>query len=105
MADQHSPLPWRLIVGEIVDADSRILAGAVIDDEPVIVPGMVDREFIVRAVNSHYDLLAALKRLRHGDADCWCDFALGNPMYRVHSAKCAAAKAAIAKAEGVTAHV
>lgn len=45
-------------------------------------------------------LKAALTTLQHGDAKCWCDFAIGNPMYPAHSAKCLTAKAALALAEG-----
>lgn len=61
---RHSPLPWRVEMGETfggaVVADSIIDAngGEVVN---VWLSSDADAEFTVRAVNAHHELLAALK--------------------------------------------
>ena len=59
MAEKYSPLPWRVkdSDGYAVIKDGRGECVTFIDAGPE----MADAEFIVRAVNNHAELLAALK--------------------------------------------
>ncbi len=98
----HSPLPWKLI--ESVDLDNRIRDAT---DYWICDVGYSHNEtdtanaaFIVRACNSHADLLEALKRLIEADDsipfDVWSEEA------RYHNLKSAFthARKAIEKAGG-----
>lgn len=71
---KHSPLPWRehpqIPYGWIVDSNNERVANWV---------GPADLDLIVRAVNSHADLVAACKAAldRHsyqGTGEPWSDF-------------------------------
>jgi len=73
----HSPLPWRFstddpmdgTIGQIESHDDWSVA-AVFNDVREL-PAKANAEFIVRAVNSHDALLAALKALIAGDPHEW----------------------------------
>ena len=107
MASEHSPLPWRTVPSwnDIYAADGRSIAD---------VDGSANAEFIVRCVNSHDDLLAALKWLAgdmdraggdgYGMPECpWCraqDSRDGDDKWHQHDCELLAARAAIKKAEG-----
>ncbi len=90
----HSPLPWKLDVWTIENtgAYASIVAGDVefgrIDNGDAEAMSRADAELIVRAVNSHADMLAALKAVIHNN-----DSILTIEVYD-------AVAAAIAKAEG-----
>ena len=112
----HTPGPWSVRFGEQAGYDCMFWSYDVISANGLRTASLggdaygqpaCDAKFRcseaaanARLIAAAPDLLAALKALSHGDADCWCDFAIGNPMYPTHSTKCVAAKAAIAKAEG-----
>lgn len=86
-AVQHTPTPWAVVGGEI-GKQSTILCGNGIRIQNVA-PVLADK--IVTAVNSHADLLSALKGLKESyDAG-----------YRPSIAKFEAMDKAIAKAEAV----
>ena len=92
MNAKHSPLPWRLI--ENSAGGATLVRGngdwrAHAQSHLQIVP-REDAEFIVRAVNAHEELLAALKQAI--DVHCGQDACTS----KVH----AIWRAAIAKAEG-----
>lgn len=108
MSVAHSPLPWRVdpsanrggsgthcgITCE--DGEGVFVADIYADCEQL--PDAVaeaNAEFIVRACNSHHDLIAALKSLRFGN--CWC---VQDPeLVGQHSELCKRVDAALAKAE------
>lgn len=84
----HAPLPWHQGPYYKTDIESR--GGRVAECRPFTQRGAGDAEFIVRAANSHYQMLAVLKLL-------WLDAqesAWWSPEYS------ARVEAAIAKAEG-----
>lgn len=94
MEVKHTPLPWKAEEGAargawIMGADECWSALACGDDDRTAI---ANTGFIVRACNSHYDLLVALKDCRNAmyadnPADGWAEII-------------SAADAAIAKAEG-----
>lgn len=106
---QHSPLPWRVdtpndpdgdrvygianrdwIVADIYQCDDTPLAEDVAE---------ANAEFIVRACNSHADLLAALK-IAVDVAESWIESELrGTSKYNAEMAKLEPCWTAIAKAE------
>ena len=51
---EHTPLPWKLKNCKIYDG---------LDDEIIDTEFSSDAEFVVRAVNSHYEMLNALKHV------------------------------------------
>ena len=83
---QHTPTPWRAIgpsgaplhdPGDyaIVDADEAIIAEAFLQvAKDTMHPAAANAAFIVKAVNSHDDLLEALKEVTH-----WADSVIGEP--------------------------
>lgn len=99
---KHTPLPWKAEAGEgrgarIVGADEKWSALPCGDTDETVI---ANKAFIVRACNSHYELLDALRRIAaHTDADdeesYRCDDREGC-LDTVH----AIAIAAISKAEG-----
>lgn len=98
----HRPLPWTLDKGkrisELWDADGSHVAEGL---------WLADAEFVIRACNNYYDLLAALKALL-ADIDSGLlvrditrDGEPGWAMHMLHFVqRMQAAQAAIAKAEG-----
>ena len=73
MKAEHSPIPWKTQKGESNFNDENrcrsISAGnhlicEIWDDEPQFGTGRANAEFIVRAVNCHNELVAALGRAR-----------------------------------------
>jgi hypothetical protein len=46
----------------------------------------------------------ALRGLKRG-GDCWCEVAIGNPMYSRHTEACDKARAALSGVEHLTAHL
>ena len=110
MASEHSPLPW--VVGRPdVDGDARYSYG-IRDREDWVLADVLttcaysdaagrelaeaNAEFIVRCVNSHHDLLEALK---HCERFCPCGARPESPHSHHHVSGCPV-EAAIAKAEG-----
>lgn len=101
---QHSPLPWRvdgckgsIYQFDIVGPNGEDLAYANESDgadEPSVYPAQANADFIVRACNSHDELLAALKAYRASCRKEW-----GAPTVQCECAQCQAADAAIANAE------
>ena len=61
--DAHTKLPWKVIKCE--QKEYRCIAFSAKRDEPYTTSPLepADAEFIVRACNSHYELLAACQRL------------------------------------------
>lgn len=103
---EHSPLPWRVDVClendvtyiRFADSPSEhwaIAAQPIYDDNG-------NAAFIVTAVNSHEDLLYALKAFGQydGPGQPLCYDACHEFRYKAHTPKCQAARAAVAKAEG-----
>jgi hypothetical protein len=93
----HSPLPWRVEVHPANDVTYILARDASFEQglsEGFVQPiygGGVNAEFIVRAVNAHEELLAALKAARGMGCDS-CD--------EWRCAICRQIDAAIATAEG-----
>lgn len=73
--DRASPKPWTWFRGELQDANGReVVQGRVWDAHENLLHGFVncseaDGELIVRAVNHHDELVAALDGLCDADAD------------------------------------
>ena len=65
---EHTPIPW-MRNGETmngwrrIDGSSERVGIDFLNHPAAIVPDETDADFVVRAVNSHADLLAALERL------------------------------------------
>lgn len=111
---RHTPGPW--VVGDeswegdgaggiVVEAQDGLMVALVYcptdrgEPENATPTDRANAEFIVRAVNSHADLLAALEALmeiQDCTGDCWCVEA-GNP----GTCEACRARAAITKARGV----
>lgn len=94
---KHSPLPWVIgtaVPDTVFDADHRGVASCarLLNDE-------ANAALIVRAVNSHADLLAALEWAMGTIQPPIHDGENGNPLSS-YGAEYAAARAAIAKAKG-----
>jgi len=104
---EHTPTPWHrsLILGRhhIIDPAGIVIATQSEDNYRCC--GLDDMAFIVRAVNSHSALLAALKAVewvRHGceyETNSWCP-QCERTEHNGHAPDCLLAKA-IAQAEGV----
>lgn len=72
MADQRSPLPWRVVTEDVLGGTHEEVVGiagadGLVIDDPFIPEA--DAHFVVRCVNSHDDLLAALKEAENALAD------------------------------------
>jgi hypothetical protein len=89
---KHTPLPWRQagVAFEIKDATGETVGFTV---EPV------DAALIVRAVNAHADLLAALENLKREYESLWSE-ATDDQHGRPNAPAYKRAKAALAKARG-----
>ena len=94
--NNFAPTPWKLAVYlnaiDVVDANGDLVA--FITDRDIAGEGLppANAEFVVRACNSHYDLLVALEAMVERAIPCakhWKD-----------DASIVAAHAAIAKAKG-----
>jgi hypothetical protein len=116
----HTPGPWRVkgvdrFDAEIIAADGTHVVcfghdydegGSICAAYPPMETGQtewekgVDAECMANArlLAAAPESLAALKGLRYVGV-CWCEFAIGNPMYRDHSELCKQIAALVAKVE------
>lgn len=100
---QHTPLPWRtntIIEGRAIAIEAgrnthicQVAKDALLSHDET----NANAAFIVRACNSHYELLGALKDIRSRFASC---IAQGNGEIAGDKEALARADSAIAKAEG-----
>lgn len=103
MAASHTPLPWTVDAwGSVTFAGARPTqtlllngVGTSCSPGPSMDEAKANRDLMVRAVNCHYELLAALIMVRDADNDCHADGLQTIP--QIARAKI---DAAIAKAEG-----
>jgi hypothetical protein len=115
MTTQHTPGPWRIEPPEPTHFHYRIFGrrnperGGENAHFVAHVSGDADAAFIVRAVNSHHDLLAALEAATAWLEDLVCEKAINGDSAAqaiwedgVFTADLDAARAAIAAAKGET---
>jgi hypothetical protein len=101
----HTPLPWRLRMNDSGMCNGVAVSATVLPPEPFTGPYIAEvgssranAEFIVRACNSHEELLAALKALT---VACVSADSIEELPPEIDGSLIDAARAAIAKAEGL----
>jgi hypothetical protein len=93
----HTPGPWKINPASGVQIVSE-LETLVICTTPgdLLQPAAARNAHLIAAAPEMYE---ALKKLRLV-GECWCQKAIGNPMYLDHSELCKEVSAVLAKAEG-----
>jgi len=104
-AQKHSPLPWH--VGPFYKSDIESQSGRIAECVSLKTPrAEANAEFIVRACNSHHELLAALKlacaAIEPPADDMRCHKGLCSPAQCARCSRAAKIHAALAKAEEAT---
>jgi hypothetical protein len=97
----HTPTPWHSPgLLEIHDEQHRVIADCVGDEEVSPDECAANADFIVRAVNSHAELLTALEAAAD-DLECAIDtFKVGGLQFHNEAGTLKRVRAAIAKAKG-----
>lgn len=98
MNTKHTPGPWDIeVVGHTDGEDAQCVCEILGNDRMARVAEFVSEDdaiYIVRCVNSHDDLLAALKLFAN------IDLSTPSNLWSINTHYCEQARAAIAKAEG-----